>query len=359
MALSSEERVLSYTLCACTGTAIMLNVILLIWHCVKVKSTKETRYLKYAFGGLTIAYAFLGLAITLLILYSDLGSTDLCKIGGFLVVFSTQESFWMLATSCLVLFLWIRSNVIRSRDFGKTSEDYQRLVTNKWSVPIFILLLVVKCIVLAIVSFLPMTNIAYFTIDGAYYYLCTPLRLPSETGWPYSTLIVILNWIALFIALLLLVAYNIRIRKSITPLITPQLDLNEPKQRQQKANIKLQFWMNSTLAYNIALWALILLLMSINYFSGGHSISQKSIQWIVGYLVSILIMSNPILVCVLHAVMKTSWFSHRYYSQEDNFMTSFPPKLESIQKLAASFQVKNYLLFSKWYLPKSVCCCTH
>lgn len=334
MGLSSEERALAYTLCAFTAAGIMFNIILLIWHCVKFKAGKNVRYIKYAVGGLNISYIFTGLAVTLLILYSDLNSEDLCKIGGFLSLFASQESLWMLATSCLVYLLWIRTRIPKTQP---SSSEYE--VTNKWSVPIFILILIVKCILLAIVSFLPMTNIAYFSTSSPYYYLCVPVRIPHEQGWPYSTLIVTLNWIALFISIGNLVAVNVMLRKSKQHTKLSEENMCKTFET-QKRDMKVEFTLNVSFGFNGVFWTLILLLLSINYFSGGQSISRDSIQWAVGFLVSLLIVLHPVLIALLQFIMKTDWFSHKYFTQdEETFKGYCPKKLENVQKLASYSQV--------------------
>lgn len=373
MASSSEERVLPYTLCTFTVIGIVFNIILLIWHSVKYKSVKDSRYMKYSFGGLNIAYIFTGLAITLLILYSDVGSEDLCKIGGFLTIFSTQESIWMLATSCIVYMLWIRTRIVQMKTQFKTqvgnkclsssvstatstlSSEYSESYTNKWSVPIFILILIVKCIVLAIVSFLPMTNIAYFDSNTLeYYYLCTPIRLPrNEKGWPYSTLIIILNWIALLISISAMIWSNKLLWKNLRKLKTSQKwnsnIFQYPYSKDtQKQDLKVEFTMNISFCFNAAFWAFILLLVSINYFSGGTAISQGNIPWVIGFLMSLLIITHPLLVIILQFIVRSKWFQRRYCRTgglEDNFLKDYPNQLENVQKIPSSSLAQVIIVF--------------
>ena len=344
MGNSADDKSLVYGLCACASAAVILNVVLVVWHNLRSRPhhPKEGRYLNYTFSCTTASYALLGLSLILLTLYDDSKSTDLCKVAGFLAIFASQACFWIIALSCVCLYLWIRMTQHTSATQRRTSlfsADDSFMTSHKWSIPIFVLVLIVMCILLAIVSILPMTNVNYFDEDlENNLYLCVPLQVPTKGGWGYSALIVIFDWIALIVTIAMCVICLVRIQ-TFSSLDTQTKSLELLKSHRKAMVMK---WiMLIVYGFNTILWTLVLTILSITYFSGGGALNKSNTRWGLGYMISIILLVHPILVLILEVLARKQWIL-QYYSESADSKLGFdcPKQLESMQKLALSWQVR-------------------
>ena len=346
MAESSEnENDLIYGLSICTGLSVLLNLILLIWHNISFKSLKgDGRYLKHAFSCTTAAYILLSIGIILLALYNDNQSRDLCKVGGFFVLFAAQECFWLIAVSTLILLFWIRSS---QRDVAHRTLLNSGLSSHKWSVPIFILILIVMCIILAILSFLPVTNVKYFDSElSDKAYLCVPLQHPGKTGWGYSTLIVVSLWIASIVTVTASVFCLIHIQ-TLKPFGANKLGNSRAAADAGGDDDMLMKWvMLITYGFDAILWLLVLTILSITYFSKGNALNRSNTRWGLGYMTSLVTLLHPVMVFILVLMRKKKWILQNCsQSESTNTSMACPKQLENMQKLANAWQV-SIVLFS-------------
>ena len=322
---------LPYALCALTGAGVMLTIVVLVWHCLRFHADTSTRFIKYAFAVLLVTYIITGFSVTLLVLHKDVASDGLCRAGGFFLLFSTQEALWMTAVTATILLLWKRSQV-PWKQFQPSFESH------RWSLPIFGMTLAVKGIVLGIISFLPLTDIQYFDSTSEFYYVCMPLRLPGEKGWAYSTLIIVLDWLAIVITIISLALSLVTSRKlhQLKQATHTHLTHTKASSTDNPSSKYLTLKMLITLGMSTLIWLLTLFLLSISYFSSGAAISQSSIQWTLGYFLCVLIMLQPACMLVVTIVMRTSCFGawmHDRFTMKTPLQKLCPKALESVKKL--------------------------
>ena len=335
---SKGGQILPYTLCAFTGAGVMFNVILLVWHCIKFKPQKSNKYIKYGLAFLYFAYICTGVSVSLLILYKDLEAHWLCKFGGFLVLFASQECLWMLAACCILSLLWQRTQ------FPWKPQAYGVKEHHRWGVPIFVLTMALKLVLLAIVSFLPLINLPFFDANSELYFLCAPLRLPHEQGWAYSTMIMIVNWVALFVALSTLIASVYLAKKHAREMgLATDSGLKKPwaidmafcSRGVKQYTLRL----HAVLGFNILCWLFILLVTSIAYFSGGAAISKEHVQWTLGFGISGTIMLHPIVFFVFLLISEKNGLFTRAHNpcrrdnMSENWHMECPRNLLALSKL--------------------------
>lgn len=325
---NASSAALLYCLCALAAIGVLADVILLVWQLMTHKFDRGFRFVKGALVLFDLFYALTGLAVILLLLYQDVIAVFLCKAGGFLILFATQETVWMLATSSVALLLWKRKSL---------SRDFQRR-----NLSIFLLIVAAQTLILLTISFLPFTNITYFDVDLDYYFRCTPLRLPGEQGWAFSTLVLILNWIAVIGAVVTLTVVSIRYSKCTEPELSPAGRLLEtlPSKRRLQRQIFLSLCVAS------GGWILVHIVISISYFSGGH-LDKSAVQWLLGFFISIILILHP-LTFLVHSLLCKFVFPR--YRKDPTGLKSLlecrPRSLENIQRLNGGQQVGDFTLHS-------------
>jgi hypothetical protein len=334
--MAAVDGGLPYGLCACTGAAVMLTLIQLIWHGFKFETTKLSRLIKYTLAVLLASYILTGFSVILLVLHRDLDSIALCKTGGFFLIFSTQETLWLLVVLSVLLVLWSRRDTPQDKASG--------ILTKSWSFPAFAVSLVGMSLVLGIVSSLPLTDSHLFESLSELYYICTPIRLPGESGWGFSLLILLLNWAAIVvIATCLGLAFRFARRLSTPAHSQIPRTTRLPGGTARFLTVKL--W--STLCVSAFCWIIMLLLLSVNYFSGGSVLDRYTVQWILGYLLSITILLQPVTLFLVSTVTGKSWFSTwmaKLSVEKSPLYQRLPRKLECVQKMESEQQVSGQFI---------------
>ncbi len=318
---------LLFTLCTLTGIGVALNIILLVWQVLKVRIEKGFTFIKYALILQNIAYALTGVALIFILLYKDSLSHFLCNAGGFLILFSTQWSLWLLATVACGLYLWRKKAL--PKDFQSRNKT------------IFLLIAVAQCFILIPISSLPFTKLEYFNNVNTYYYLCTPLRLPGEQGWGLSTLILILDWLALTITASALITVSVKYSTCRDPKRTDVTkyfdDGTVPVKRLQR-----MLFLN--LCLSAVGWMLLLLLISITYFSKGQ-LDKVTVQWILGFSVTLTITSYPVAMFAYHLV--TMYLLPRLQPAGAAYgalLAASPTDIDSIHKVPSFGQVRQVFM---------------
>ena len=312
---------LLYSLCAIAAIGVLLNVILVFWQLFTYTFERGFRFVKGALILLDIFYVLTGLAVIFLLVYEDVGVQFLCKAGGFLVLFATQEAVWILATSCVSLLLWKRRSL---------SKDFQRR-----SVTIFLLIVCAQSLVLLIVSVLPFTRLQYFDSRSEYYFLCAPFRLPGEQGWAFSTLVIILDWIALGVSVVTLAVVSVRYSTCNDPELSPADKLTES--RSNKRQVQRQLFLS--LVTGSAGWGTVLVLVSVSYFSNGR-LDKGTVQWILGFCISATIIVH-VLSFFFHSLF-SKWVLPRLNQDPSglqDLVAACPKAIENAQRQTGGQQV--------------------
>ena len=318
-----------YSLCAVAAGAAILNAVFLLWQALKLHRPKGFAFVKHSLLLLNAFYSLTGLALVLLVLYRDAGGSSLCDAGGYLILVGSQLALWFQATSCISLLVWIRKSI---------SPDIQRR-----NGPIFALIACAQCLVIATISALPYMNLPYFDNTGGFYFTCTPLKLPGEKGWAYSTLLLILDWISVVIGAGALIKISIHCSSCRQPSIPAAEKLEEfytdgSKLRQQRQSFL-------TLTVCLAGWIAVLVIANITYFSSGK-LDQDAAQWILGFCLSITLCLRP--VFNLGHQLISRWLTrngHGLKTYSSSLFQSRPSGLQRLARLPDSHQVgcKSYL----------------
>ena len=319
---------LLYLLCAIAAIGVLADVILLVWQLMTYKLERGFRFVKGSLILLDGFYALTGLAVILLLLYQDVAAGFLCKAGGFLILFATQEVVWVLATSSVALLLWKRKAL---------SRDFQRR-----NVSIFILIICAQSLILMTISFLPFTNIRYFDTVAEYYFRCTPLRLPGEQGWAFSTLVLILNWIVIGVSVVTLTVVSVRYSKCTEPELSPAGRLIETVTSKKR----LQRQVFLALCIACGGWITTHVLVCISYFSGDR-LNKGTIQWLLGFCISVCLNLHP-LTFLVHSLL-CKWVFPRYRKDPTGLkalLDACPRSLESVQRQHGGPQVREYTSFN-------------
>lgn len=295
MAGSSTSHI-GIILCTLTCIGILANVVLLIWKLVKHRTRKDLIIQRYNHILIHTAYILCGLGILLLFVFDALPRAGfLCKAGGFFVLFSGQFCLWSWVLYTGDLFLQ------QSKKRGPmTSATAKRRCT------IYILIVAAKTVVLLALSFLPYIDIHYFDTKSKYYYMCTPIRLPGEMGWAYSTLIVVLSWMGIISAVVLTTCSILRFRKSSASFCKRSYQYQSVQVYAEYFalhNKKSLIASCVSICANLVGWGTVLLIFSISYFSGGAPY-KDTIQWALGYSLAV--------VLIVHAALRLAlggdWF---------------------------------------------------
>ena len=361
---SQERRTgLVYGLSISAGLGILLNLILVLCLYMRMRGKRpDIRYIRLTLNCVLVTYIVLGVGLILLELYNETQAIDLCKFAGFLTIFSTLQSVLFATLTSVILLLWIRatrhnnsnnncSRNIRFRSTGNSKHFriFSPTKNEKWNFRIFLLVLAVECIIVGIVSVLPLTNSSYFneepTLLEDKLYLCASLALPHDNLWGASLVIVLLCWISLVTSVVLTIISLVRI---------------EPLRQQQRSewhylssaewqpslidaydrNYVIKQWLLLiALLFDCLLWTLVLTVFSATYFSRGHALSVASTRWGVAYTVSLSLALRPLLAALLFFIYKKRW-ARSTEERRKNF--ACPQQLVSIHKMEDTQQVNTH-----------------
>ncbi len=319
-----ESHPMLYILCVIAGGAAILNTVLLLWQALRIKKDKGFQFAKYSVLLLDAAFSVTALALVLLVMYKDVGGDSVCTAGGYLILAGSQLSLWFQATSSISLLLWKKKTL---------SPDLQRR-----NVPIFFLIASAQCLVICVISLLPFLKLPYFdnTLEE-YYYICTPLRVPNEKGWAFSTLLLILDWIACLIcggALIKISLHYSSCRQPPVPAAEKleELQLNGSKLRQQRQTFL-------TLVISLVGWTSVLVIINITFFSKGK-LDAETTQWILGFCLGVTLCLRPLSILIHHHLSR--WMDKNHRRQKSfvvSLFTSCPQSLHRLARLPDSHQV--------------------
>ena len=199
----------------------------------------------------------------------------------------------------------------------------------------FALVLLGMSILIGVISSLPLTDTHLFDSLSDLYYICTPLRLPGEKGWGFSLLILLLNWAAVIVIVIctaISFKYGQKYQRDYS------LDRTKPSRGQQHLAIKIGI----TLTISAISWIIMLLILCINYFSVGSVIDRYAVQWILGYLLSVVILLQPVTLFLVSMVTKRKWYGAwitRLSLKKSPLYKNLPNKLDTVQKMESEQQV--------------------
>ena len=310
-----------YSLCVFSGFGIVLNLVVLTWQGLYLQVDRGYRFVKL---GLLMTYAaqcLVGVAVVCIILYRDVGGSSLCDAAGFLVLFGGQMALWSMSITTASLQLWIRRCV--SREFRRRN------------VTIFTLVAVTCGGIVTIISVLPITNLAYFETDQDFAFTCTPLRLPGEQGWAFSTLTLILCWMALCFTLLPLLFQLSKHNHCCRP------QSSDSSKKDAAAQLRfitpcVQCQLYASLALMAAGWAIVLIILSAGYSSSGHD--NDNLQWVLGFVITCTLVVPPV-VQLLGRVIRHYWHQEdQELSTLRNLLKCTPKKLNAVHKLTSQDQ---------------------
>jgi hypothetical protein len=323
---------LGFVLCAITCAGILANLLLIVWIVMKRRTSQDGLLHRYTNILLHTVYVLCGLGIILLFIYDVLQTADfLCKAGGFFILFSGQFCLWgwVLFTGHLLL-----QQSKKPKPAAPSTTKRRRTI--------YILIVVAKTVVLLALSFLPYIDIHYFDTKSKYYYMCTPIRLPGEMGWAYSTLIVVLSWTGLIVSGALTVLSVLKFKKLSGSFSRKSL---QHQAVHAYADYYAVYNRRSLIAScvcvcaNLVGWGTVLLIFSVSYFSGGAP-HKLTIQWALGYSIAVILLVHAI----LRLALGSSWFLGsygRHSNSDDNGLSckhlekKTPAKLDKLEKLAA------------------------
>ena len=319
-----EDHPMLYCLCAVAAGAAILNAVFLLWQALKLRKPKGFDFVKHSLLLLDAFFSLTALALVLLVLYRDVGGNALCDAGGYLIIAGSQLALWFQATACISLLLWMRKSL---------SPDLQRR-----NGPIFALIASAQALVIAIISALPYMNLPYFDSREDFYYTCTPLRLPGEEGWAYSSLLLILDWIAVVIGAGALIKISIHCSSCRQPSISAAEKLEELHSEGRKLRQQRQSFL--TLAMCLVGWVAVLIIANITYFSKGN-LDQDAGQWILGFCLSITLCLRPIFNISYQFISKRMAKNGLGLKSYSGFLfQSRPSGLQRLARLPDSHQVR-------------------
>ena len=301
-----------YTLCVFSGVGIVLNLMLLTWQAIYLKIERGYQFVKYGFLITYASQCLVGIAVVCVILYRDTGGESLCHAAGFLVLFGCQEALWFMCITTASLQLWSQRCVPRE--------------LRRRNVAIFLLVAATTTVIVMIISALPVTSLPYFDKERNYAFPCTPLRLPGEQGWAFSTLTIILCWIALSVTILPLIFKISRHRHcwnvSETSETTVHIHSITPCTQCQ---------LYTTMCLMATGWSIILIILTAGYFSSGFD--NDRLQWVLGFCVACTLIVPPIIPVVVRFIKKFIHTEDPKLNALRSLMKNTPKKLETIHKL--------------------------
>lgn len=281
-----EQRQLQYPLCALVAIAVLLNLIIFAWHCLYFRASQVTFTLRIFVvlfaGAMHVVYIVLDIALVLLLLYVDVQTTSLCKAGAFFIIYAILASVWTLTPFSVLLFGLTRSALLQQAD-----GSAKRQVCHWRHLLVYVTLAAVH-VIMAIVSFLPLTDLDYFAVTAMsdYYYVCAPLQLPATGAWQFSIFTLVLVWIPTL-------ASSTAVAVTIVTTVKDKACVASAKFTAFPYNIVYH------LAVDCGLWLLFVLLFSINFFSAGASIKRLDAVWLFAYLCVFITIVHPVAKCVL------------------------------------------------------------
>ena len=147
---------LSYTLCAFAGLSLLLSVTMAILTAVHKQLKKDTtlRYVRYGQLLTAVANITAGIGVVLVMVWTKLQDHILCEAGGYLMIFGVLESVWMLLITSVCLLIQMKAKV--------KGEGHMVRLRRRWSFPIFLLTVLLKAVILAMIVFLALTKIQFF-----------------------------------------------------------------------------------------------------------------------------------------------------------------------------------------------------
>ena len=337
---------ISYSLCVFSGVGIVLNLVVLTWQGLYLQLDRGYRFVKLS---LLLTYAsqcLVVIAIVGIILYRDVGGSSLCNAAGFMVLFGVQMTLWSMCMTTSSLQLWIRRCVSRE--------------LRRCNVTIFILVAATCCVVVTIISLLPITNLAYFETEKVYAFTCTPLRLPGEQGWAFSTLTLILSWMALCLTLLPLIFqfyrhnHCCRTQTSYRKNAATQLRFITPC-------VQCQLYVS--LALMSAGWTIVLIILSAGYSSSEHD--NDDLQWVLGFIITCTLVIPPVMQ-LIGRLVRHLWHQEdqdltalRYLAEEDAYETGHDSQTDSTRTRSGMLRVDKgkltELILSDNYLKSTQC----
>jgi hypothetical protein len=254
-----------------------------------------------------------GVGIILVMVWDGAQDRVLCEAGGFLMLFGILESVWMLLITTICLLLQIRSKV-------KGEGDLVGL-RRRWSFPVFLLSVLLKTVILAMLVFLALTKIQFFDDRLS---SCEMIRLYGTTSWPYSVVLIALAWTAIIPA-------------TIISLCNLFMQGDHQYTTCGATNMPDKFTRWTALVYltNALLWIIVLMIFTIVIFSGRDFMNMSHVNLVLGYAyILALILGTMAMVVVL--IMSMRW---RHYGMADKstrevLLSREPPgSLVSLTKL--------------------------
>ena len=317
VAMESETG-LDYALCVTTGLGAILNLFTFI---VKLKPTKETfvdckqhRLLNCCGTFANIFYFCSAVAILVLVInnddggdiYSDVGDHVIkknpCLVAGFFALFGALESLFLLTVRSILFALRSKSVYGETQTClhsetdknDKLTSQVKKIDSEKRHKVAYCSLQIIQSVIWSVLCFIPLITQSIMPVfphdklnDTQIYFQCVPLALISEAGtsiaaWRYSCfIIVVLGWCPVIIATVSTIA------SSVSPCNVKNFGSDC---RRWCAMSKRHVILFFQLTLEVALWIVIIVVASVAFFSDGQQLSKVSTHWILGYLVSTVLL---------------------------------------------------------------------
>jgi hypothetical protein len=349
---------LDYALCVITCLAAVFNLVTFL---VKLKPRKisigSTCYSPTAMIGCGIFadafYCCLAAALLVLIINVYINGDGVlgiagyvtkpqqCLVGGFFTLFGVTESLFLLAERSILLAHWLKSSSTEGSTYsdsgnqscntadaqssrkrnetavkseertdvkvsstggqqtGRSSKSVVKQTIAYWVFQI------VQMLIWSVLCFIPLVSDALMaSVSNAdlnvtqSYFGCVPLTVNSEAGtslaaWRYSCfLLVVLAWCPVILAVVCCVVI-------IVSLCKQSVDDSQTAESYELSASRRQLIMFIQTVVEEILWITVVIVASVAFFGDGRTSNKVTMQWILGYLLSIVLLWHSVMETVI------------------------------------------------------------
>ena len=280
---------LSYALCVLSGIGILLSVVMSILIVVHKQLAKRCsmKYVRHGTLLMILANIIANVGNILVMLWNGAKDRLYCEAGGFLFMFGILESVWILLICTICLTIQMRTTLIGENPLAKLRE--------RWNVPIFLLSVLLKAVIIAMLTFLGLTKIGFFAGQSS---SCRILITLGTGSWQYSAMVVGVAWAAVIPATVISVL-NVFMNESRTnPLCRNRKISGTPG--------KFCRWIAILNLMTSLLWSFVLMVATVVVFSGEGVFDGNYVDIALGYSVTLAGIASSV-VAIVVLVLSRRW----------------------------------------------------
>ncbi|CAH1791883.1 unnamed protein product [Owenia fusiformis] len=303
-----------YALCVLSAIGIVLNTLLLLLRVQKQQKAHPTTIKVHQCITDTI-WILLGVFSFLVLLHRQVDGAALCSVGGYGALFALQGLYCAVATQGFLILSWQRTNL--------------SLTFRSIYVYFYILIISLEVFTIATLTFLPLSNLEFFTSELPFTITCIPLRLPFEPNSEYSTLLICFMWLGHTVALALIVVIYWKIYRTSS----------KPGYKYRRQTLK-------TLHISLGLDTLAATIVTIT-LTVGYSVLDEggntTIELVLAAVIALAVLVHSGVGWALHLGLPHTNCCTPETIYSDTIKSSVPKSLNSLSRLQLSPKVEDVL----------------